>query len=592
MTPSGILWFLGLILIFIGEQIAGIGTVRWVFDGIGAAVVIAAFVLRARGLSADDPSVRDGVVKSLIVTAIGTSALVVHALGTDEVTALLGFTAESRQRWQGVLGVLTPVLLVLGAVPMTFLDLVLSANPVVLPRDASRRALTSGLYAALAVTLVFPFNYLVTTFSPEPVDTAFFRTSRAGPATRAAAAGLTEPVTVHAFFPPGNDVLVALQPYLSAVDAAGGDQLSVETHDQAVSTALAEELKLTSNGWIVIRRGEDRPAKFKMRLEKDRATRDLKRFDELFLKNLLKATRGERQAYFLRGHGEASHRERDDPWRKIADLRKSLEEQSYDVDDLGLVDGLADAVPADADLLVIAAPTRPLIEAEVASITRWLQNDGGSLLVLVDARTDPLDALLGNLGLDRGDAPLADVKRRVRGYPPQLVLTDRYGTHPSVTALARKRLPVPWVMAAALTERDGFDGKRTPLMRSYGTTFEDADRNGQQGEGEPSKVHNLAYAVEAGSGDQRWRAVVMSNIQNVSDQAGDRGWKADELALDAVRWLGGEADQVGGAESEEDVKIDVTSGMAVWWFWGTLFLVPLIVLGGGITWTTVRRRQQ
>jgi hypothetical protein len=592
MTLPGILFYVGLVLVFIAEQIVGPGVARWVLDALGVALVVGSLVLRARGLSAEDPSVRDGHLKALITAGIATASLAVYALSTDEVSTLLGFAGEDRQRWQGVLGVLTPVVLVLGAVPMAFLDLVLSGNPVVLPRDAAGKALSSGLYAALAVALVFPLNVLADAWSPQPVETAYFRTSRVGPATRGTAAGLTEPVTVYAFFPPGNDVLLALEPYLDTVDAAGGDQLTVEVRDQATSPALAEELKLTSNGWIVIQQGDSRPSKFKMRLEKRRAERDLERFDELFLKNLLEATRGERQAYFVTGHGEADHRVEDDDWRKLSDFRKALQDQGYDVDQVGAVDGLTEQVPADADVLIIAAPTEPLLEAEVETITGWLQ-EGGELLVLLDSRSDPLTGLLGELGLTRTEGILFDLKRRLRGAPPYVLVTDRYGTHASVQALSRQRQWVPFVLAAGLETSGQVPFERTPLVRTYGSTFADANLDARQGEDEESRVYDLGYAVEGGEGEQAWRAVVLGNVRNVSDQAGRLGWRPGfDLALDSIRWLGGEESAIGGTESEKDVKIDVTTGAAVWWFWSTIFLVPFLVLGAGIGWTTLRRRQR
>lgn len=594
MTLPGILWFVGMLFVFAGEQIVGEGIVRWIVDGIGLLLVLASLGLRARGLTSPDASVKDGTLKGLIAASVATLALVTYGLSTDDVTTSLGFAAESRARWQGVLGVLTPVILALGALPMVFVDQVLAANPVTLPKDAGKRSVSSGLYAALALALIFPVNYLFAHYAPAEIDTAYFRTTRVSVATRAAVQGLTEPLTVYVFFPPGNDVLAELDPYLHAIDEAGGDMVTVETLDQATAIGLAEELKLTSNGWIVIQQGEDgAPAKFKLREEKDKASRDLRRFDELFHKNLLKATRGQRLAYFVSGHGEASQRERDDDWRKISDLRKALQDQSYKLEDVSLVDGLAEEVPADADLLVIAGPVRPLLEGESASIVRWLK-EGGELLVLLDARGNGVDGVLGPLGLEKTPGVIADFKRRVPGESPFLLVTNRYGTHAAVKELSQDRTPLPFAMAAGLRESGSeADGKRTVLVRSFGTAFADENLNGRQDANETAKVHNLAYAVEGGEGETEWRAVVIGNVQNMSNAATRRGWmQGQALALDSVRWLSGEEEFIGGTESEEDVKIDVTSGSRVWWFWGTIFAVPLLVLGGGLGWTMSRRRRQ
>lgn len=597
MTLPGILWIVGMLFVFVGEQVLGTGISRWTVDGIGLLLVLGGIGLRARGLSTPDPSVRQAGLFGLGFAALSASALLLHALGSDEVTALLGFSDDGIVRWQGVFGVLTPVVLLVGALPMFFLDLVLSGNPVVLPRDAARRAMISGLFASLAISLAFPVNYLATQLDDVELDTSYFRTAKPGPATRAMLQGLTEPLDVYLFFPSGNEVLEEIRGYTRDAEAAApAGLLNVEVHDQATSIGLAEELKLQDNGWVVFRRaateegGSPTVVKFKMREEMNRAKRDLRRFDSLFQKNLLKATRGTRTAYFVTGHDEASQRVRDNDWRKLSKLRKDLKEQSYKLDDVGLAEGLAEKVPEDAEVLILASPMQPLLPEEVASITTWLEQ-GGELLVMVDSQSDELDELLGWLGLEVTPGPIADPKRRLRGQSPYLVVADRYGTHPSVSALSKRRQPLLLPGPVALTETDGGNGKQTVLVRTYGTAFSDVNKNGRMDEQESTRVLNLAYAVEGGDGENAWRAVVIGNQGFVSDQAYTYGWRmGGDLVVDALRWLEGEEELVGETESEEDVKIDHSPEGQAWYFWGTIFAVPLLVLGAALTRFLIRRR--
>jgi hypothetical protein len=589
MTLSGILWLLGMGLIFVGEQIIGEGTTRWAVDGVGLAVVLGSMALRLRNGSAADAGVRSGGLLALIFSAVATSSLLLYLLGTDDMVLVLGLADEARSRWQGVLGVLTPIVLIVGAMPMFFLDLVLSSNPVILPRGAARKAMYSGLGAALAIALVFPVNYLANHYNTE-WDTAYFRTARPGDATRNLVSTLTKPVQVYLFFPAGNDVLEEMRPYFDELQADSDGLLLVDVKDQALDLGLAEELKLQDNGWVVLEE-EGEPVKFKMRLEKDRAKRDLKRFDELFQKNLLKATRGQRVAYMITGHGEASHRTKDNDWRKLADLRKDLQNQSYKLDDLGVLQGLADGIPDDAELLILAAPMTPLLPEEVATIDAWVK-DGGQLLLMTDAGSDRLTDLLDKFGLERIEGPVTDPQRKLRNMPGHFILTDRYGTHPAVDTLSKAKSPVLLPQPVGFVETDA-DMKHTVLLRTYGTAFSDANKDGRQDENEVAKVHNLAYAIEGGEGATAWRVIVIGSISFVSDQSYDLGWRTSPfLVIDSVRWLAGEESLIGETESEEDVKIVHTPEDQRWWFWGTILAVPVLVLLTGIIRVIRRRRSR
>lgn len=596
MTLPGILWLVGMAFVFVGEQVIGTGIARWAVDGVGLLLVLGSVGLRARGLSAKDPSIRTGHLYSLIFGGVASSSLLLFALASDDVTALLGLSDDGIVRWQGVFGVLAPVVMVVGATPMFFLDLVLSGNPVVLPRDAARRAMISGLSASLAICLIFPVNYLASNLDEYEIDTSYFRTAKAGDATKAMVQGLTDPVEVYLFFPAGNDVLREIEGYFDEIEAvAPAGMFSVQVHDQATSMALAEELKLQDNGWVVIsRQGEDAPkvAKFKMREELKRAKRDLKRFDSLFQKNLLKGTRGTRQAYFTVGHGEASQRVKDNDWRKLSKFHKTLKEQSYKTDDVGLAEGLSEKVPDDAEVLFIVSPTRALLPEETEAITTWLEETGGELVILLDSQSDPMSGLLGWLGLERIPGPIADPKRRLRGQSPYLVVADRYGTHPTVTALSKRRQPLIFPGPVGLREVDGGNGKRTVMIRTYGSSFSDSNSNGRMDGDESTQVLNVAYAVEGGEGDKAWRVVVIGNQGFISDQAYKAGWTMGaDLVVDSMRWLEGEEDTVGETESEEDVKIDHSPDGQAWYFWGTIFAVPLLVLGSALTRFLIRRRK-
>jgi hypothetical protein len=95
---------------------------------------------------------------------------------------------------------------------------------------------------------------------------------------------------------------------------------------------------------------------------------------------------GEKQVYFLEGHNEraiegetASEKE---AYSRAAD---ALRNENYRVSTLLLA--AKGEVPEDADVVVAAGATRPLLDPEHAALERYLRR-GGALLVLVDPRAN------------------------------------------------------------------------------------------------------------------------------------------------------------------------------------------------------------
>ena len=77
-------------------------------------------------------------------------------------------------------------------------------------------------------------------------DVSYFKTTAPSGATVTMLGKLDQPIRVVLFFPPGSDVLAAVQPYFDALKASG--KLSVEARDIALSPELAQKHKVRDNG--------------------------------------------------------------------------------------------------------------------------------------------------------------------------------------------------------------------------------------------------------------------------------------------------------------------------------------------------------
>jgi ABC-type uncharacterized transport system involved in gliding motility auxiliary subunit len=125
----------------------------------------------------------------------------------------------------------------------------------------------------------------------------------------------------------------------------------------------------------------------------------------------------ERTVYFITGHGERSIDT--SGTTGLSRAKETLENKNYTVKSLNL---LADnKIPADARVVIIVGPTKPLTAAEVGLLNKYVQG-GGSLIVM----EDPVPLT------DFGEAsdPLADSLARVWGITLRndFVLDDNSST--------------------------------------------------------------------------------------------------------------------------------------------------------------------
>jgi len=130
---------------------------------------------------------------------------------------------------------------------------------------------------------------------------------------------------------------------------------------------------------------------------------------------MVKLTRtGEKRVYFLEGHNERAVEgpasTEPEGFSRAAD---ALRNENYDVEKLLLA--AKGEVPDDADVVIAAGPTRPLLRQEHDALASYLGR-GGALLVMVDprAQTDLVDDL-DAYGVEVGDDIVVDRQLAVFG---------------------------------------------------------------------------------------------------------------------------------------------------------------------------------
>jgi len=199
---------------------------------------------------------------------------------------------------------------------------------------------------------------------------------------------------------------------------------------------------------------------------------EVTQIDEPSITNaLVKLTRkGQKKVYFLEGHGErpseGAGAEGKEGFAQAADALKS---ENYVTAKL-LLAATGD-VPADANALVIAGPTRPLQPEEHAALTRYLAR-GGSVLVLIDprAQTD-LGNDLSAYGVRLGDDVVID---RVQGLFGRAAtpFAAEYGDHPITKDLREVTL---FHVVRSVRPKPDAKGRFTELVRTSKDSWAEHD---------------------------------------------------------------------------------------------------------------------
>lgn len=598
MSASVINFIVGMSLLFAGQRLfAGTDTIASGLSLAGLVALIAALALRVRErASAPTDVARDAHTQAMVGLIVSLASLALYALSTEDIASKLTSDEESLKRITVSLQAIFPIVWLLGAIPMILVDRAIVDNPRVVQPLRIRQAVDNGLAVALGLALVFPVNYLAKEYNKR-WDLAYFKTTTPGESTRAIVEHLAEPLVVRVFLPTSSDVAPELMGYFEQLK---GPNLDVQLVDHAAEPALAKELKIRDNGYVAVTAKdgtEDANTKsWKVGTELDDAKRNLKKLDEEFRKRLLEMAKGKRTVYFTVGHGELGWKGGERPEDKITGLKKGLELMNLKVKELGLVEGLGNAVPDDASFVVIMGPKQPFLDAEIATLKAYVER-GGSLWIAVEPDGEPLDGLLLGLGLKRGAGTLAsevgiapiagDISDRVN------VATNRYSSHESTTTLAKaaKQIPLITPTSAWFEELSGGPGKTTVVVRSMDTTWPDLDGDLKPGAGEEKKSRPVAAAVSLpvageapaeGEQAKEGRALVIGDATVLSDlvlSANPTRGHPGSVAylLDGTAWLMNEEELGGTVENEEDVKIEHSREDQVKWFYGTIAGVPLLV---------------
>ncbi|MGZ3444704.1 MAG: Gldg family protein [Myxococcaceae bacterium] len=595
---------LGLVAVFLGERVVSAGSLRVVLDVLGVLAVVAAAVLRwnrSAVTGAAGPRARVERVFAVLST-LALLTLLTWFAQSDVIVALGGpDVRKSAPRLATVLQLATALLAALTIVPLLLGELAYAAMGLAPEVEVGRVqdavgtgvALVSVLVTALALGWVADVRDL-------SADWSYFRPGRPSESTRGLVRGLTEPVTLSLFYPPGSEVGAAARDYAESL-ARESPLLRIERLDAAVDLRRARALGVNGNGALAVSRGE-RHETYLTGDALDSSKSQLRELDPEVQRRLSLVGRAARVVYVTTGHGEraATNADPSDPRGTVRAFQELLRAQNDEVRPLGAAQGLATEVPRDASAVLVLGPTTPFVREEVEALVRYVRG-GGRLLVALDPESgSQFDALLQPLGVRFVPTPLVnDRVYLARTHQPsdrgQLV-TASFGPHASVGSLVRANGRLPLFLLGTgsielLSQKPAGVNVVFTVM-TLAETFRDLDGNFVF---DPKTEKRRAWDVAAAitlprKGGDDGRAVVVADSDAFTDLVLDASGGNRSFALDGVRWLLGE-ESLGAPGGETDFPIQHTRGQEVAWFYVTVFGAPLAVLGAGF-WATRRRRRR
>jgi len=439
-------------------------------------------------------------------------------------------------------------------------------------RQAIRYTLSGAVAVVLAVALTIMVNWLASRHYVA-ADWTSSKVYSISDKTRNILADLDEEIRVVVFMTPASAMFDQVSELLKRYQAAS-DKIAVEYIDpdkEPLKTRqLAEQFGISIADTVVFTYGDrtkyvtsDQMAEYDYAGMQYGQAPSLRAFkgEEQFTSAILSLVAPNvPKVYFVTGHGEASLTSGGGPTeRSLAILQESLKRENIETEDATLLGG---SVPEDADLLVIAGPTRAFTEAEVQVLDDYV-DAGGRLLVCLDPLIEPggtmrptrLEAFLAGRGIDVGDDLVVDPSRRLPFYDLSAVYLTDFPSHPITQGLegiavlftvTRSITPTGSgdsedAVRLAETSGDGWgESNLNQLLEGQPVAKDDADTPGPVAVGVAIEGSPAAGETETAEGElsepDGHRLVVFGDSDFLTDfeisNAGNL-----TLAMNAINWL-------------------------------------------------------
>ena len=444
---------------------------------------------------------------------------------------------------------------------------------------------------ALVTTLAFlgillVGNVLAFQNPGKPMDMTEDQTNTLSPELTNALKALPEKVTATAFFTQNSSPDAATK-LLSNIKANSKDKFDFTFVNPDRDPQAAKNAGITGDGKLLLQMG-------------NRKEIVASASETEILKGLLRLLNpGSNVVYFLTGHGERDTEKASDT--SMTSAKTTLESKNYTVKTLNLL--AENKIPADASVIVIAGPVKPVSADEVKLLKGYLDK-GGSLIIMEDPTPltdygDAGDPLADMLAKDWGIIFNNDVVIDLDSPQPTTAVSATYdGSH----AITRNmnNLVTYYPNTRSLSVGNSVQGVTlTQLVqtnvRSWGETdFKSLTQGGSQVGLDPAteKQGPLTLAIAGENATTKGRVVVFGTASLAVDQMFDAYGNGD-MFVNSVDWAA-EQENLANITPKTPTQRTFNPPQSFQWLvilLGSVFIIPgLVVLAGVSAWLS-RRRQ-
>lgn len=386
---------------------------------------------------------------------------------------------------------------------------------------------------------------------------------------------ITQPIHITAFATTDaeGDLRQPINDFITPYQRTKGD-ITLSFVDPREDPMAAREAGIRVNGELVVELGG----------RKD----NLRTLNEQELTNLLVRLMrtSERSVNALDGHGEGKL---DGGGNfDLGDLGKKLAARGFRS---GVINfAVAQDIPHNTSVLVVAAPRVDLLAGEAKRIRRYLEQ-GGNLLWLVDYDSlHGMDAVADYLGLDLIDGVVIDPRAGAQRLPASFSIAFAYGEHPVTNPMSINTV-FPYARRIAVHEGSEFHFTSLVEVAEQGWLETSSLKGASFDENEDLRGPiTVVGALERDVGNKRQRVVVVGSSRALTNEyIGSLGNM--DLAMNIVNWVAGDDSLISiEPKTRIDMTLEMSRPMMAIIAFGFLIILPIALLGasGAIWW---RRRR-
>jgi len=477
-------------------------------------------------------------------------------------------------------------------------------------RKRERRRLAIGMNIgaalALAAALVVMVNYLSSRHY-QRYDWSRSKYYALSDKTMSLLGSLTGRVDVVVFFQPGQNVYEDVVNLLKEYEEASG-LIHVEKvdpdRDIARTDELARKYQVDQANVVVfdyngrskfVNAAEIVEMDYSGMMQGRKAEMTGFKGEQAFSSAIENVTRGRVPVvYFLAGHGEGDTDDRD-ATAGFSFVRQQIERDNVEVRTFRLGD--QQAVPGDADAVVIAGPKKRLAASEIEVLRKYLERSGRLIVLLSGGADAGLDELLEEWGFRLGNDAVIDPAHTLSGLE---LFIDTYGPHPITKGLGgiSSIFYMPRSVAPADPEGTATGADKphvTSLMSSTADSWSETDLEQRPMRFDSARDRkgpiSVAAAAERGPVQgldvdiRPTRLVVFGDADFVSNFAAPSGGNID-LFLGALNWVLEREELLAIApKSPEDNRLLMDEIQLRLLFWVVVVGLPgIFAIIGGMVW--------